>query len=81
MVSFHLNPLQVECTLFFQENPYTFETLKGLSSRLGRNSDDLIGVLELLVSNMVLDVIGTGENAIYRYIQPVSIDLEQQVEL
>lgn len=75
MVAFHLNPLQVECTLFFQENPYTYETVKGLALRLGRNTDDLVGALELLVSNMVLEVIGTGETAIYRYIQPVNIDL------
>ena len=75
MVSFHINPLQVECTLFFQENPYTYETLKGLANRLGRNADDLVGALDLLVSSLVLEVIGSGETAIYRYIQPVNIDL------
>ncbi|GAE27446.1 hypothetical protein JCM9140_3593 [Halalkalibacter wakoensis JCM 9140] len=75
---FQINPLQIECTMFFQENPYTYETVKGLAIRLGRNTEDLVGVLEYLVSSMVLEVIGTGENAIYRYIQPVTIGLQKE---
>ncbi|WP_227937269.1 hypothetical protein [Alkalihalobacillus deserti] len=75
MVAFHFNPLQVECTLFFQENPYAYETIKGLATRLGRNTEDLVDALDLLVSSMVLEVIGSGETAIYRYIQPVNLDL------
>nr|WP_275980361.1 hypothetical protein [Halalkalibacter alkaliphilus] len=64
--------------MFFQENPYAYETVKGLAARLGRNTDDLMGVLDQLVSTMVLEVIGTGESAIYRYIQPVTIDLQKE---
>ncbi|MDT8858657.1 hypothetical protein N0O92_00345 [Alkalihalobacillus sp. MEB130] len=78
MVSFHLHPLQVECTLFFQDNPYTYETLKGLAMRLGRNAEDLAAVLDQLVSTMVLEMNGTGDSAIYRYIQPVTIDLQKE---
>ncbi len=75
MVLFHLSTLQIECTMFFQENPYTFETLDGLSIRLGRNQEDLRPVLENLVSNSILEIIGTGERAIYRYIQPQLMDI------
>ncbi|GAE33049.1 hypothetical protein [Halalkalibacter akibai] len=78
MVSFHINPLQVECTLFFQENPYTYETIKGLATRLGRNKEDLSEVLDLLVANMVIEQVGTGEHAIYHYIQPVTIGFEKE---
>ncbi|MEB1807279.1 MAG: hypothetical protein LPK26_08245 [Bacillaceae bacterium] len=74
MESFHISPLQVEITIFFQENPYTFETINGLALRLGRKSEDLHFILQQLVDNRILEVIGTGENTIYRYIQPNLID-------
>ncbi|MEG9295806.1 hypothetical protein V6B33_05050 [Mangrovibacillus sp. Mu-81] len=77
MVSFELNSLQIECTLFFQENPYTFETLEGLAVRLGRNLEDLRPVLDALVENTILEVIGTGAQSIYRYIQPVWVDINE----
>jgi hypothetical protein len=77
MVSFEVNPLQIECTLFFQENPYTFETLEGLSVRLGRNLEDLRPILDILVDHTILEVIGSGAQAIYRYIQPVMIDIDE----
>lgn len=79
MVSFHLNPLQIECTMFFQENPYTFETLDGLSIRLGRNLEDLRPILDILVRNSILEVIGTDDRAIYRYVQPLSIEIQEGV--
>jgi hypothetical protein len=63
-------PLQIECTLFFQENPYTFETLNGIALRLGRNPDDIKLALEHLMSISILEMIGEGEQAIYRYIAP-----------
>lgn len=62
--------LQIECNLFFQENPYTFETLEGLSLRLGRNREDLKPILDNLVSLSILEKIGEGERSIYRYITP-----------
>lgn len=77
MVTFQLNPLQIECTLFFQENPYTYETLEGLSIRLGRNIEDIRPILEILVENTILEVIGSGQHAIYRYVQPVFIDINE----
>jgi hypothetical protein len=63
-------PLQIECTLFFQENPYTFETLDGIALRLGRHREDIRIVIEHLISISILEIIGEGEHAIYRYIQP-----------
>jgi hypothetical protein len=77
MVSFEINPLQIECTLFFQENPYTFETLEGLAVRLGRNLEDLRPVLDNLVESSILEVIGSGAQSIYRYIQPVWVDISE----
>lgn len=66
-----LFPLQMECTLFFQENPHTLETAKGLALRLGRKPEHLDPVLHYLVSLSILKKIGDGEEAIYQYIQPV----------
>ncbi len=70
MGTVQFSPLQMELTMFFQENPYTYETVNGLAIRLGRHSDDLQPIIQQLVNNMILEVIGTGERAIYRYIQP-----------
>ncbi|MFC4768034.1 hypothetical protein [Effusibacillus consociatus] len=64
-------PLQMECTLFFQENPYTLETLAGLALRLGRKPEDIRPALQHLVSLSILEEIGEGERAIYRYNHPV----------
>ncbi|QOY36678.1 hypothetical protein AWH56_003110 [Anaerobacillus isosaccharinicus] len=74
-MEYHLSPLQVECTMFFQENPYAYETVQGLEIRLGRKAEDLSVVLSQLVDSMILEIIGTGESAIYRYVQPVSVGL------
>lgn len=63
-------PLQIECTLFFQENPYTFETLNGIALRLGRSPEDIKLAIEHLMSISILEMIGEGEQAIYRYIAP-----------
>ncbi|WP_174729049.1 hypothetical protein [Mesobacillus harenae] len=70
-MNFTINlPLQMECTLFFQENPYMFETLDGIALRLGRKREDIDPVVKQLVSNSLLEKIGDGDQAIYRYIQP-----------
>lgn len=63
-------PLQIECTLFFQENPYIFDTLDGIAIRLGRHREDIKSVIDHLISISILEIIGEGEQAIYRYIQP-----------
>lgn len=62
--------LQIECTLFFQENPYTYETLNGIALRLGRDPADIKLAIEQLLSSSILEMIGEGDRAIYRYIQP-----------
>lgn len=63
--------LRMECTLFFQENPYTFETAEGLALRLGRKREHIEPILQHLVSLSILEKIGEGDRAIYRYNQPV----------
>jgi hypothetical protein len=70
MESSNFFPLQMECTLFFQENPFAFETADGLALRLGRKTDHLLPVLQYLVSTAILEEIRNGDNPIYRYIQP-----------
>lgn len=65
--------------MFFQENPYTYETLTGLATRIGRNPEDLRSVLEKLVDGSILEVIGEGERAIYRYVQPVIMGLHEGI--
>ncbi|TJY41936.1 hypothetical protein E5161_12115 [Cohnella pontilimi] len=63
--------LQVECTYFFEENPYAIETLHSLSTRLGRSIDHLEPILDQLVALTILSKIGEGNESIYRYNQPM----------
>jgi hypothetical protein len=62
--------LRLECSLFFQQNPYTLETEDGVALRLGRITNELRPALEYLVRHGILDKIGEGETAIYRYLRP-----------
>lgn len=62
--------LQAECLLFFEQNPYTIENEEGLSIRLGRNLQDLSSVLERLTELSILQRMGEGEEAYYRYNLP-----------
>ncbi|MGG0719938.1 hypothetical protein ABE096_20515 [Robertmurraya massiliosenegalensis] len=73
------NPLKVECTLFFEENPYTLETAEGLASRLGRKTNELVLILEHLVAVSILEKIGEGDQAIYRYVQPDNFQISREV--
>ncbi|GIN62428.1 hypothetical protein J27TS8_24210 [Robertmurraya siralis] len=72
------NPLKVECTLFFEENPYTLETAEGLALRLGRKTAELVLILEHLVTDSILEKIGDGEQAIYRYVQPDNFQIPRE---
>ena len=65
--------LHVECTYFFEENPYALETKYSLAERLGRSADDLEPVLDRLVTLTVLTKTGEGDFTIYRYQQPYTI--------
>lgn len=62
--------LQAECLLFFEQNPYTIENEEGISIRLGRNLQDLSSVLERLTELSILQRMGEGEEAYYRYNLP-----------
>lgn len=66
--------LKIECTLFFQKNPYTLETEQGVAMRTGRRVEHIRDVLDDLVHRAILEKIGDGERAIYRYVQPVFVD-------
>ncbi|HEX7064523.1 MAG TPA: hypothetical protein VF199_05585 [Bacillales bacterium] len=65
--------LQTECTWFFQQNPFAYETAKGLSVRLGRKTEHLLPILEELVSLSIIEKIGDGEGALFHYNEPVII--------
>jgi hypothetical protein len=60
-------PIQEEVTSFFEENPFAYETIAGLSLRLGRNVTDLESGLNKLVSLAILKKMGDGARAIYCY--------------
>jgi hypothetical protein len=66
--------LQVECVMFFQNNPYALESIEGLSLRLGRNAEHLEAILLRLVSLAILERIVNGPRSIYRYIPPITMD-------
>jgi hypothetical protein len=63
--------MQMECNIFFQENPYTLETCEGLALRLGRRPEDLAVILDRLVSLSIVERLGDGARSIYRYVQPI----------
>jgi hypothetical protein len=65
--------LQVECTYFFEENPYAMETIESLALRLGRPVESLEPILNNLVSLTILIRVGEGSQSIYRYNHPVVI--------
>lgn len=64
--------LKWECTLFFQNNPYTMETATGIATRIGRDEQLTRKTLNQLVEVHVLETIGDSEsvNPIYRYRKP-----------
>jgi predicted transcriptional regulator len=62
--------LRIECTLFFQRNPYTVETAQGIAMRTGRQPEHIRYILSDLVETSILEKFGDGESAIYRYVQP-----------
>ncbi|GGD00114.1 hypothetical protein GCM10007216_33560 [Thalassobacillus devorans] len=66
-------PLQMECTMFFQSNPYMIESLAGLENRLGRRKEDLQPVLELLVQQGIIRKTGKEPKSLYRYNEPMVI--------
>lgn len=66
--------LQVECVMFFHNNPYALESIEGLSQRLGRDIVHLEATLVRLVSLAILERIGSGPRSIYRYIPPITMD-------
>lgn len=67
--------IQTECTLFFEQNPYSFETVEGLAERLGRTPEVLRPALEKLESLSILSQINTGDRPLYRYNQPNIINV------
>jgi hypothetical protein len=70
--------LGIECTLFFEENPYTFDSLEGIAYRLGRKQEHLKPILNRLVMQAILVRVGEGNQAIYQYVQP-EINLRMDV--
>jgi hypothetical protein len=70
MIDQQLLPLQMECTFFFEQNTYAMETAAGVALRLGRNLEDITPVLTKLELLSILERIGEGEKAIYRYNTP-----------
>jgi predicted transcriptional regulator len=62
--------LQMECTLFFENNPYALETSSGMSKRLGRNANLIERALNRLTELSILEKNGQGTRAIYRYKTP-----------
>ncbi|MFC3039608.1 hypothetical protein ACFOGI_05035 [Virgibacillus xinjiangensis] len=65
--------LQAECTMLFQSDPFMVESAEGLGVKLGKQIDVLFPVLDLLVRQGILELIGTEEAPLYRYNEPLII--------
>ncbi|WP_195724189.1 hypothetical protein [Paenibacillus monticola] len=73
--------LQMECTQFFQQNSGAFESIEGLSLKLGRSVDQLEAVLSILCKIKILEKKGDGAFSFYRYLLPdVNVIMEQELE-
>lgn len=59
--------LKWECTLFFQNNPYTIDTAGGIANRIGRQLQEVELTLNQLVEINVLEKMGESKDAVYRY--------------
>jgi hypothetical protein len=59
--------LKWECTLFFQNNPYTVDTALGIARRIGRQAEAVRHTLNELVRVNILEKIGETDDAVYRY--------------
>jgi hypothetical protein len=59
--------LKWECTLFFQNNPYTMDTALGISRRVGHRLEAVQNTLNQLVQVNILEKIGETNDAVYRY--------------
>jgi predicted transcriptional regulator len=59
--------LKWECTLFFQNNPYTIESATGIALRIGRKEEAVQQTLSKLVELDIIEKIGESNEAIYRY--------------
>lgn len=75
--------LQMECTLLFQSHPYMIENLEGLALRLGRKIEDIKPVIELLIHQQIIKLMGSNkESPLYCYNEPVVItDMDIKSEL
>ncbi|KKM10705.1 hypothetical protein SY88_13530 [Clostridiales bacterium PH28_bin88] len=68
--------IKMEIALFFQANPGTWETARGIALRLGRQAEPIGEELERLVELGLLERVGKGEQAVFHYVRPyMSSDL------
>jgi hypothetical protein len=65
-----LLPLQLECTLFFQSNPYRTESIDDLAELLDTDKELLIPALDILTKQGIIVNIGDEVNPVYRYNEP-----------
>ncbi|GEO24708.1 hypothetical protein AAC03nite_04930 [Alicyclobacillus acidoterrestris] len=66
----HEFKIRKECTLFFAENPYTYETVEGVAHRIGRKMEHVQPALDELVQISILEQISAGAHTLYRYQKP-----------
>ncbi|WP_379137363.1 hypothetical protein [Paenibacillus sp. sgz500958] len=62
--------LQIECTLFFQQNPYAFHTIEGLAIHIGRSKELLEEVLMVLCEKEIVEAVRERDGILYRYRSP-----------
>ncbi|MEC5422970.1 hypothetical protein QGM71_05590 [Virgibacillus sp. C22-A2] len=65
--------LQAECMMLFQSNPYMTESVEGIGTRLGRKKEELYPILDLLVKQGIVQLMGKEPTPLYRYSEPVII--------
>jgi hypothetical protein len=72
--------LKMECTRFFIENPYAYESLDGLAIRVGRKPESLIPVIDEMIVQEILESIHSGKQKIYHYKKPNEYSINLSIE-
>lgn len=74
-------PLQMECTMLFQSNPYMIENIIGLETRLGRKQEDLLPVIEQLLDMGIIQIVGEGNDSLQRLFKYREPEILKEISL
>ncbi|WP_163970659.1 hypothetical protein [Oceanobacillus halotolerans] len=70
MAQKELLPLQMECTMLFQSNPYMTKTIEEVANMLAKPIEDVKPIITLLQKQGIIEDVGDPVKPLYRYKEP-----------